>query len=64
MEGGSERPVRTGPDGTSPVGVAIRVAFHIWNLRKLENGALGKEIGMIFNKETTAMGRIHVCTLM
>ena len=22
----------TGPDGTSPVGVAIRVAFHIWNL--------------------------------
>ena len=31
--------------------------------RKLENGALGKEIGMIFNKETTAMGRIPVCLL-
>ena len=55
-----ERPDRTGPDETSPVGVALR----IWNLGKLENGALGKEIGMIFNKETTAMGRIHVCTLM
>ena len=23
---------------------------------------MGKEIGMIFNKETAAMGRIHVCS--
>jgi hypothetical protein len=34
-----------------------------WYLvRKLENGSLGKEIGMIFNKETAGTGHIHVCS--
>ena len=57
-----ERPVRTGPDGTSPVGVAIRVAFHIWNRGNLDGEAGQVVLGMMFNKETTATGRIHVCS--
>ena len=57
MEGGSERPDRTGPDGTSPVGVALR----IWNLGILDGEAGQVVLGMMFNKETTAMGHIHVC---
>lgn len=28
---GGERPVRTVPDGTSPVGVSLQVDLHIWN---------------------------------
>ena len=48
---------RTGPDGTSPVGVALR----IWNLGILDGEAGQVVLGMMFNKETTAMGRIHVC---
>ena len=37
------------------------VALRIWNLGILDGEAGQVVLGMMFNKETTAMGRIHVC---
>ncbi len=33
----------------------------IWG-GNLDNGGVGKELGIIFNKETVSTGRIHVCS--
>ena len=57
MEGGRERDM----SGQTLTGPPPWGWLFVLRSRKLENGALVKEIGMIFNKETTTTDRIHVC---